>query len=244
MMTLGAKRLVVGIFVVAMVVAGASQAGNNCTCSHEYDAALGTLPSDQGWNHYSNGLPESNFSVVSGCLVQGSTGADANVQGYQSDACEFDFTDDMVTATATLRIITSTTGGVGSPRAGWGIEVTDEAGLSVFLFVAEDEVFLLGLNTEMAGPLAMDTTDDFHVYELVVSGIGATLWIDNADTGLALVPSQFRTEEQHANTMLIGDLTILQNSSSELKEFGLCVDSTVPVTHSSWGGIKAQYFGE
>lgn len=214
----------------------------NGFCVHEYDPSLGTLPSAQGWTHYSDALPESNYSLVSESLVQGLTAPNENLQFYQSNSCVFDFTSIPVALTANLKIISSTSV-LASPRTGWTMQVSDAAGRKVALWVAEDEVFLLGLNTELAGPYPIVTTDGFHVYRLDVNSTGAHLSIDGFPTGLSLTLSQFRTDGE-PNVMNIGDRTNRAHSSSQLKKFSLLVDDAVPVENTTWGNIKARYVEE
>ena len=244
MTTANAVRFVLFFLLVGLTPPdGSAIASQTCAvCFHEYDSGLGSLPSAQGWIHNSNGLLESNYSVVSGNLEQGLTTPSPNVQDYQSDNCAFDFLIHPVTATADLKIISSTI--TPDYRTGWDIYVVDSNGLGVLLFVGESEVFLLGSETLTSGSFAIDTTDGFHLYELFISSAGASLSIDNVDTGLFLPISDFYISRPNTNRMSIGDGTIVEQSSSQLRGFSLCVDETVPVNDVSWGSIKTLYTEE
>ena len=208
-----------------------------------YDAGLGTLPSAQGWVHNTNGLPESNYSVANGSLTQGSTAPDSNLQSYRVNL-SFDFSTDTVRAFADLKILESTlffgpdTGGVGTDRAGFGVDFRDSAGRYFALYVGESALFLLGENDRSSGLIDFDTTDDIHLYELVVNNAGATLSIDGTPTA-SLPIGDFRiltTSDQ----MGIGDLSTAKYSSSELREFGIAVvpiPATLPLLGAALVGL-------
>jgi hypothetical protein len=193
-----------------------------------YDASLGTLPSAQGWTHFSSALSEANYSVSAGILFQGNTGADINRQFYESSSILFDFTQDTIVETARLQIISSglshppDPSGLGSRRAGWGIQTTDIQGRYVTFFVGSSGFFLLGLNSESSGLVPFDTTTAFHEYEITVNGSGAGLSVDGM-TMASLTFAQFGTVTTNSTGMIIGDVTQSQGSSSRLDSFSINV---------------------
>ena len=215
---------------LALVIMQASGT-DTIAATRTYEASAGTLPSAQGWTHFSSGLPESNYSVSAGSLLQGPTDPDTNIQGYKSSGINFDFARDTIVATSRLQIISSglthppDPTGQGFRRAGWNLQVTDEQGRLVVLFVGSTGFFLLGQNSESSGLVAFDTTTAFHDYRLTVNSSGASLTVDGTPMG-SLTFAQLRTDGAvDANTMHIGDRTLAQASSSRLSSFSLSVST-------------------
>lgn len=211
--------------------------------SLEYDAAGNTLPSAQGWLHRSSGLPETNYSLAEGALVQADTAPADQTQFYQSTGVEFDFTTHTVVAEATVRIRHSglRPPGADSPAAGWGMKLTDAAGRAVTLFVGSSGCFLLGQDDHASSVLELDTTAAFHSFFLVVGRFGATVSVDPPSAGgarlatagfpaLHLSFDQLRLDTaSEGSSLILGDLSPNQASSSELQSFRLATRCLLPV---------------
>ena len=75
-----------GLLLISTLVATGSASGQTLT----YDAALGTLPSAQGWIHFVDdpapfdALTEANYTVAGGVLTQGDTGGPNNDDATRS----------------------------------------------------------------------------------------------------------------------------------------------------------------
>ena len=114
----------------------------------DYQASLGTLPSDQGWVHVVDdpapidGLDETNYSVAGGVLVHGDTGGGSgdlgNEQVYELAGYVFDFEQDAIEIDIRLRIVESTidvTPG-GQIRPGYTVYLKDHEYRNVYLVFA------------------------------------------------------------------------------------------------------------
>src|SRR5882672_3588853 len=199
-----------------------------------YDASLGTSPSAQGWTNVNSSLPESNYSISGGSLLQGDTSPDTNRQYYRSSGINFDFAQDTVLETARLKIISSGLShppdpdGLGFRRAGWGIQTFDTQGRFVTLYVGSGGFFLLGKNSESSGLIGFDSTTTFHDYALILNSSGANLTVDGTPMA-SLTFAQFRTGAlTNAPSMDIGDISIAHSSSSQLGSFSVSVVAETP----------------
>ncbi len=230
---------------VAIFVAGTAAAQ---TWRIDYDASLGTLPSAQGWTHTASdplptdGLTEANYSVVAGVLTQGPTGGVsgdvANRQSYDLTTQTFDFDEDVIEVRFRLKILSSTLTPPGSPapRAGFGVSVVDAGGQLVALYIGNSGLFLYGSNQGTSALVPFDATAGFTDFRLRIDDTGASVWKDdagqhptNGTTDLAFIPRNFFGVTVATSSVSIGDLTILEQSSSELMRFTLARFSA-PVT--------------
>ena len=196
-----------------------------------YDASLGTLPSAQGFVLFSDdpppddGLDESNYAVSGGVLSQGPTGGGsddvANRQWYELGSAALDFDRDVLVVDLSLLIIESTLSPPpgGAPRAGFGVQLSDRLGRVVVLYVGSAGVFLYGSDGSTSALAFLDTTDTFHDYHLRVTPTGATVAVDGVE--LATLERASFGSGATPDRLLIGDLTLLQRSSSELERFSV-----------------------
>ena len=218
--------LLIFVTLVVFHFASGSQAQ---TWSHSYDAALGTLPSAQGFTHQvsdpapDDDLDESNYSVAGGVLTQSPTGGasndNGNTQTYQLASETIDFARDVIVVELTLRIISSTLNAppAAGPRAGFGVRITDRTGALVVLYVAETGAFIYGTDVQTSPFVPFDATDGFHDYRFRISPTGATVELDGSE--MASLDRAAFSVGAGPNLFSLGDLTILQRSSSELTRF-------------------------
>ncbi len=218
-----------GLLLISALLATGSASGQTFT----YDAALGTLPSDQGWTHFVNdpppfdGLTEANYTVSGGVLTQGDTGGPnsdiANTQHYALPPAAFDYDTNVVVVDLALRIgfSTLTAPGASFPRAGFGFSLVDDDGELLHLFIGGSSLFLLGENNAASALVVFDTTSAFHDYQVEVDAIGATLLVDGVPEAF-LDRADFRIVGG-SSRFFVGDTTILQRSSSDLESFSVAV---------------------
>jgi hypothetical protein len=195
----------------------------------DYDASLGTLPSAQGWVHFvddplpDDSLDETNYTVSAGVLTQGPTGGgsndDANRQWYEAPAPDFDFDDDVIEIDLRLKIVSSTMTPppAGGPRAGFGVQLEDSDGEMVAVYIGDTGFFLYGKNGSTSGLLPQDTTASFFDYRLRVDSYGASIWFEGDEE--AYLPRSGFGSPSSGTAVLIGDVTTIERSSSELESF-------------------------
>ncbi|MDJ0853152.1 MAG: thrombospondin type 3 repeat-containing protein [Myxococcota bacterium] len=197
----------------------------------DYDASQGTLPSAQGWSHFSedpapsDGLTESNYTVSSGALVQGPTRGpnadDANRQWYQAEPPVIDFDDHVIEIRLRLQITSSSMSapGVPAPRAGFSVEVWDAGFERVDLQIGDAGVFLFGSNAETSNLYPFDTTAAFVDYLFRVDAYGASVWVN--DEEWIWLPRERFGNALETNRVFIGDRANTEWSSSSLERFGV-----------------------
>jgi hypothetical protein len=185
-----------------------------------YDAALGTLPEQQGWTFAQSGGSPPAPTVSGGFLNQGPT----STPGTQvwSDTLNLtqyaprDFTQGTFVLTARLDVLSSSFFNDGSlRRAGYYFSVSDALGRYFYLAVAGDRVWLdRDPNAPSGGPAAvLFNTTGVHDYELRIDATGARTFIDgNLVTSAALGAGG----QQAANTVIFGDLSVLGASQTRL----------------------------
>ncbi len=147
----------------------------------DFDAARGTLPTEQCWELAGAATPAP--SIVNGELVMGPTTA-AQTQSFRHDLL-YDFFRDNIVFEWDLKVISSgynaNSCGVGQ-RAGWYASVTDQSGRYVGCGVSSNRVFLTNNNASFSGTNApvttQDFTDAFHAFRLQVNASGAVLFVD------------------------------------------------------------------
>ena len=180
-----------------------------------------------------DGLTEANYTVAGGALTQGDTGGtsndDANTQNYRLPPASFDYDADLVIVDLALRIGFSTLTGppASFPRAGFGFSLVDDGGELLSLHVGGSSLFLLGENDAASAVVAFDTTSAFHDYAVEVDALGATLLIDGVPEAF-LDRADFRVVGG-SGRFSVGDVTILEQSSSELESFSVTLpEPTTP----------------
>ena len=199
----------------------------------EYDPALATLPSAQGFTHVlfdalpDDGLSESNYGVGGGQLTQGDTGGPntdaANLQYYLLDLSTpgIDLDDDVLVVDLRLQIGVSTLNLAGLfPSAGFGVALYDESSEVVSFYVSDTGVFLRN------GPLPSSTI--FVAYDTTSAMVDYRLRIDRERASLeangALLATLDRDEFNNlvgSNQLLFGDFSSDARSSSTLESLKL-----------------------
>jgi hypothetical protein len=178
-----------------------------------YDASLGTLPHDQGWEYYENTNTQAPPPSISGGVLRlGPT--TAGVQGYRRSDYAIDF-DIGVDLMANLRIVNSTVWEAGTTRrAGYYLFIGDHLGRIVTVGIGSDRIFLGSDNTHAnGGIMPVDTTAAFNDYSLTVRSDGAHLSMNgNHLLSVALGPTNLSL----ANTVWFGDLSGVAFSESEM----------------------------
>jgi hypothetical protein len=181
-----------------------------------YDASLGTLPSAQGWTASGD---ESVYSVQSGVLVQQDAGP-FGTRDYSIRTPASDLDADVIVIEARLRIVSSTVTAPGSvdPQAGYGIQLVDEDGDRIVLFIAATGVLLRGAvnGPEYTSLEPFDATAGFADYRLRIDRDGATVHVDG-DELLRLGRDRWTSTGLTANRVRFGDLSSTQSSHSQLQ---------------------------
>lgn len=160
-----------GSILWALCVAAPSSA---FAFSTTYNAALGSLPTAQGWSLVStNDFPPA--TVSGGTLQTGPTSV-AGFEYWQVGAPIANFAD-LSSIRSELRIVSS--GWVNNPaRSGFNLSLQSPTRF-FNLLIASDRIALIN-NT--SGPAVstymMDTTSQFRTYELKVSGNSAEVFVD------------------------------------------------------------------
>ncbi len=169
------RPLVAAVFVATLALPTALAAATL------YDAALGTLPSAQGWTFAGGGATQS---VATGVYTFDTTAANAgqagNVRGLPDNTLD--------TATGfdlgiRLRVVSETHDGTnGADRAGFSVLlVGDDPAYSLELAFWASEVWAYkydGGFKKSAAEAALDTTSGFRDYRLAVRSNAYTLYAD------------------------------------------------------------------
>ncbi len=221
-------------FVAFLAIPASAQIGPS------YDASFGTLPSAQGFVHFvsdpapPDALSEANFSVAGGQLTMGDSGgpnADVgNRQEYQTTNVGYDFDGDVVEIEFRLRITTSTwtLPGVGPPRAGFGISVTDLDGDQIVLYIGGGALFLDGAIPLPGSIHTFDATASMTDYVLRIDTKGASVQVDGVEQSSALRSGFVANAGANPELLRFGDLTGLERGGFEL-EYLRVVRSSPPV---------------
>ncbi|MEM7413537.1 MAG: LamG domain-containing protein [Myxococcota bacterium] len=213
------RAVILGVARIGVAVLGLTAAASAQSWQIDYDPALGTLPSAQGFSHTlldpapSDGLSEANYSVAGGVLTQGDTGGatgdPANSQYYAITPPEFDFESDVIVIDLRLKILSSTTGSFG---AGFGVRVRD--GVEAFdAYFGEASVFLRGITGQ--GTHAFDTTAGFVDYQVRVDEVRASLRINGTEV-TSLDRDKFRSNGS-ATAVHFGDLSTQDSGSAQIE---------------------------
>jgi tetratricopeptide (TPR) repeat protein/predicted Ser/Thr protein kinase len=201
----------------------------------EYYAALGTLPTAQGWQTLDSGNHPAVYMVNSE-LHQGPTVSNCS-PGYQYfyvDDAPFDFHCG-VTLEAELRVIASNdvhmpSMGCSDPawRAGYYLQINDSDEHLFYVGITSSAVFLA--NAHVQDPttyprIAVDTTQGFHTYRLEISMGVATLFYDG--TPLTSLPIGTDTNPGAANQADFGDTSHAGGSETLLRWARLTTQTSV-----------------
>ena len=194
-----------------------------------YDAALGTIPQEQGWVLNEDIMPPTGYPVsvdpdglYLSTLAFG-TNDPPNFGGgvwWSNDSLGIDFTEDFAVE-ASVKILTAPNHSInrdtGWPRPGYAIAVTDVHGTSFWVGLGSGEVFLSNTFYGQYGTpntvyTSFVTTDQHHVYriERASGGVGAALRID----GVLKLELPALGPVESTETLYFGDPTYWANSES------------------------------
>ncbi len=203
--------------VVGFVVAGSAIA--QPVLYLDFDAASGTLPSDQCWGFSGSTSPAPTIS--NGELLMGPTSASqSQLFGH---TLLFDFMRDHVVCEWDLRVVSSDYGtnvcGNGQ-RAGWYAVISDGAGRLVYCGIGSNHVFLTNNGPAFVGVNAPvttgDFTDAFHAFRLEVNSTGSVLFIDGVQRLTMPMGSTGVIAEGQAS---FGDASVCAGSQTRMHRF-------------------------
>lgn len=147
-----------------------------------YNAGLGTLPTDQGWDF--GGDTAAGAAVSGGILSYGPTSfAGLTYWSHTPEPIAMDFSADTYTLSADLRLTDSTFGNVsGFRRAGFNLYLSDASGNWVIAELGSSTIGLRNDNNGLSDPAASVTLDDaFHLVTLEAGPSGARLLVDGVE---------------------------------------------------------------
>lgn len=221
-------------FAIGVLGAASAPAAPAQQCAH-FDAAVGTLPDQQGWTRSENRPTAITMGVAAGMLSQdttpfvGATCAGGSPTTPVEDqfvfwsvpAAPFDFADGAAFV-IDVRVHASeynSSGCTGWPRPGFSFGLIDANGHRFWVGLGSSTVFLANdayVPFTSAGVVeaAFDTTGAFREYRLDVSGASATLRIDGVGV---LSLSSFGAPQSVAPLVFFGDPTVWGNSDVDIR---------------------------
>lgn len=237
-------------FTIVVLATGSAPAQQ---CRH-YDAALGTLPDQQGWTRSENRPSAITMGVAAGMLsfdttpFVGATCAGGSPTTpvedqfvFWSAATPFDLADGAA-LTIDLRVHASeynSSGCIGWPRPGFSLGFIDSNGHRFWVGLGSSTIFLANdgyVPFTSAGVVqaAFNTTGAFHVYRLEGNGASATLRID----GVAVLSlSSFGAPQGVPPQVFFGDPTVWANSDVDIRSVAFVLG--VPATEVVRAGSPA-----
>ena len=192
-----------------------------------YEATLGSLPKAQGWKTLELGA--SSTSTVSGGVMQHRTAAQNSVcSWWKSSNSAFDFDAAEVVLEAELQVDSSNyremAQNASQPdrwRTGYGLAVTDSKNRSFVVGIAENGIRLTNHARDWASAdstsfHSLDTTSNYNVYRLVVSGGMAELFV-NGSSVFSLPTGSVFTAWETTSSFRFGDLSVNAESVTHLR---------------------------
>ncbi|MBN2210620.1 MAG: dockerin type I repeat-containing protein [Sedimentisphaerales bacterium] len=208
------RRLVLLFNCAVFIGSGAAQAE---TWLATYDASLGTFPEDQGWV-YSFESKATNPWLDSGLLRMDTTVLEYLNWRYLDKYICFPADHGLVFE---LEVKINSSALVDIPSGRWRVGfimlAVDHEGRSFRVGIAGNGVIMSHDSdwyySQSTGFVPFDTTDDFHVYRLVIQNGQADLSIDGTPTLSQAVGSM---NQGPTNTILFGDATYHSGCDMEL----------------------------
>jgi hypothetical protein len=185
-----------------------------------YDASLGTLPTDQGWQGYYEGDSSPAPYVSNGILHQGLTAS----YGTQTWSAISPVSIDMSGSTpfiaeSCFRVLQSSFWQNGTDwRNGFNVVINDQSGRCVQAGFSSSGVSLRGDQNNVMGEYGVqfvpfDTTSTTHTYRVVTSSNVGYLYADNALLATTPIGSPYGGH----NGVWFGDGTYAGNSQVDIQ---------------------------
>ena len=204
-----------------------------------WEGSSGEAPSSSCWNASVD--PSASVTFGSGAMTISTSSGGQNVYWYQSGS-QIAFLPTFVLE-ARVKYLSGSTAHVS--RAPVSILVETAPFLGNVLFVGADDVFILSDDLVRGASAAVDTDGDFHTYRLSIAGSSVSVEYDGAP--LLSGSTFFNNASFFAGTerILFGEGSSFAYGSSvwEYVEHNSGADpcGPVPVTSTTWGGVKALY---
>lgn len=194
----------------------------------DFDAAVGSLPSAQGWTHFlsdpapDDGLTEGNYGIFGGALTQGGTqGINVdpdNRQWYEIEPVAFEFLTSTIVLDLRLKILASTMTPPPnvSARAGFSVVVRDDGGYFLHLYVGTTGFFLKGIGQSSSSAFVnFDTTADSADYQLRIDPEGASIRLNGVE--VATLDREKFIRGTRSPMISFGDDSFTDYSSSQVE---------------------------
>lgn len=154
-------------------------------CSSVFDAGPGTLPQQQGWVLYDEGVTGPSPAIVTGSLHQST-----NVPGYQSwsrSDVDVSFDTSTIVVEFGIEVVYSSQGGSG--RTGWSVYVSDADGRVYCVGIASNKVAIIANeNPAQIFEAPFRAAGGYHVFTFAAGAGGASLFADGNQL-IALPPA-------------------------------------------------------
>ncbi|KKM20360.1 hypothetical protein LCGC14_1646260 [marine sediment metagenome] len=188
----------------------------------DYEAGRGTLPEEQGWDYIDLTNMPNQPSVIDAKLLQGPTEYDGAQIWEIFPGSIGDFRTDNTVWEVQIKVLKSSDDIAVPSRwhTGWEINIVDSNKRGFALGLSESGV---RLSDDLATPMhqlnksieiPFDTTDDFHVYRLQISGGTGYVIIDGSGAGNLVFGSA--ASEQTVDHVWFGDDSNLASGQTEL----------------------------